>query len=767
MENEKNKDCKALKIITNSITPTIIISGGEIIEFNKAMVKLTGYKKADIDNDINKFFQKIFPNPDYRDSVININTKGQFIDFKQDEIDIIKKNKDYVHTKFSTHDFNDDECLTDIKIIQIEDLTSKKYYQEALRQSRLRYKMVVDNQIELICRYHPDGNMTFVNKTYRNYFGKSESELIGEKFCQEMSDKDREEFNKMLMYLIPENPGNIFKHNIVLNNEVRWLEWFTKAIFDDNSRLVEYQSVGRDITNNKKTEEQLKEKENKYRALLERNNDGIILIKPDGKIIEANYKACLMFEYNKEELTGMSIERLVPDEEKEDSKNRIKSLMNGEQLEIYERIFITGTGKKIYTEINTALVYDVNGNPNHIQIIARDISNRKKQEEELKQYRNQLERMVEIRTKALKKINEKLKKEIEERKKTESNLISRNSFIHTILDSLPIGLAVNCMDKKEIKYMNKEFMSIHGWPEEEIEDSSKDLFKAVGNGNSEDGDGEVINRTLNYIADGFISNGDWKSLKILTKNGEEKFVLTKKIPVYEENLIISTFQNITDKKQAEEKIKRSIKEKDMLLKEIHHRVKNNLQMITSLLRIQKSVIEDNKTIYTIDELFNRIQTLALIYENLYINHNLETIDIKEYIRSIIFNLFSSNSRLSKNIKREVHIENIYLNIEIAIQCGLLVNEIVSNSIKYAFKKGIDGKIRVEFYQEDDSYILVISDNGIGMPSDTDLENHSTMGLKMINLLVKKLRAKIELFIEQGTKYKVTFKKSKFISKPVI
>jgi PAS domain S-box-containing protein len=767
-EDNKKKDCKALKIITKSMTPTIIINKiGEIIEFNEAMERLTGYKSLDLDNNIHNFLEKIIPVSDLRKSIIKKDSNGHIIDIISEEIDIKSMNDNNIHVKLSLHNFDDDCFIEPLQIIQAKNLTSKKYYEEELLQSQQRYRMVVESQTEIICRFRPDGTITFVNKTYRDFFNKEESELLGRKLFQHVPEKERHVLNNHLKSLTREDPTGKIEHEIMIDGKMRWLEWNNKAIFDIKGNLVEYQSVGRDVTDNKTTETQLKEKESKYRALFERNNDGILLIKLDGTIIEANHKACFMFDYNKEELIGMNMEKLVHPEEVPDSKHKIEKLLDGSSHEIYERTFLTKNENKIFTEMNVALVYNPDGQPNHIQIIARDISTRKRQEEELNHYRNQLERMVEIRTNALKKINEKLKAQIEERKKTEEDLINRNNFIQTILDSLPIGLAVNCMDSKEIKYLNREFVNIHGWSENEIKEIPTDIFKAVVNGKKGNINGDNVNRTLNSIADSFVSNGDWKNIKITTRAGEQRYVLTKKIPVEEENLIISTFQNITEKKLAEERIKLSLKEKDLLLKEVHHRVKNNLQLLTSMLRLQRAVIVDDNTLYTINQLSNRIMTLSLIYENLYLNRNLETIDIAQCIKSIITNLLSSNGGLSKDIKRDIQIENIYLNIDIAIPCGLLVNEIVSNSIKYAFMDGRKGTIKVEFHQEDDTHTLIISDDGVGMPSGTDLDNYNTMGLKMINLLSKKLKADISLDKRNGTTYQVTFKKSHFFNDLII
>ncbi len=213
---------------------------------------------------------------------------------------------------------------------------------------------------------------------------------------------------------------------------------------------------------------------------------------------------------------------------------------------------------------------------------------------------------------------------------------------------------------------------------------------------------------------------------------------------------------IKERKQAEEKIKASLKEKEVLLKEIHHRVKNNLQIISSLLKLQSRSIQDRKTLDIFNESQNRIRTMALIHESLYQSNDLSKINFAEYIQQLVANLFRSYGS-SLTIKSVIIIENFFLGIDAVIPCGLIVNELVSNSLKYAFPHGEKGEVRIEIYSKTPgNFIILISDNGVGLPEGIDLYNTKTLGLQLVSNLVEQLAGIMEFHGEHGTKFKIQF-----------
>jgi PAS domain S-box-containing protein len=219
---------------------------------------------------------------------------------------------------------------------------------------------------------------------------------------------------------------------------------------------------------------------------------------------------------------------------------------------------------------------------------------------------------------------------------------------------------------------------------------------------------------------------------------------------------IGTVLDISSPKFAEEQLKAALQEKVVLLKEIHHRVKNNLQIISSLLNLQSEYLDDPLTLDLLKSGQNRVASMALLHEQLYQSEDFAKIDFGQYICNLAANLFSSYN-VGERIGLKISSDEIYLDIDKAIPCGLIVNELVSNSIKYAFPSNRSGEVNLKIYRENESsIILIVSDNGIGIPQTIDLENPETLGLKLIIALTNQLDANLEINRNIGTKFKVDF-----------
>ncbi|NET58268.1 MAG: PAS domain S-box protein [Symploca sp. SIO2E6] len=222
---------------------------------------------------------------------------------------------------------------------------------------------------------------------------------------------------------------------------------------------------------------------------------------------------------------------------------------------------------------------------------------------------------------------------------------------------------------------------------------------------------------------------------------------------------ISVVEDVQESKQAEEQLKASLKEKELLLKEIHHRVKNNLLVVSSLLELQTDSTEDIEIIKVLEESQNRIHSMALIHEKLYRSDNLDQINFGEYLESLLDNLFSSYSYSDdREIEFELDIEPVLLNIETANPCGLIVNELIANIFKHAFPKGrSNNKLWLELHQSPDKQInLIVRDNGIGFPEDLDFRETESLGLQLVCTLTEQLEGTIELKQCNGTLFQLTF-----------
>jgi len=208
--------------------------------------------------------------------------------------------------------------------------------------------------------------------------------------------------------------------------------------------------------------------------------------------------------------------------------------------------------------------------------------------------------------------------------------------------------------------------------------------------------------------------------------------------------------------EAEAQIEASLREKEALLQEVHHRVKNNLQIISSLLHLQSSRIDDSKITAVFQDSQNRIRSMSLIHEKLYRSQDFTRIDLGEYVQMLTAYLVRSYQINVGLIALEVETDEVYLSIDTAVPCGLLLNELISNALKHAFPSGRQGKIFILLHAEDRKVTLIVGDNGVGIPDIQMVDNEDTLGFQLIETLAQQIGANIQMEVDHGTKFIITF-----------
>jgi PAS domain S-box-containing protein len=247
------------------------------------------------------------------------------------------------------------------------------------------------------------------------------------------------------------------------------------------------------------------------------------------------------------------------------------------------------------------------------------------------------------------------------------------------------------------------------------------------------------------------------------KDRGRQWVIISAHPIFNERgeieYIDAIMLDIAERKRAEEQIRNSLEEKEILLKEIHHRVKNNLQIISTLLDLQSDSFVDEPPRRFLQECQNRIRSMAMIHEKLYEASDFVSIDFGEYLKSLINSLFITYIS-DKRVDLAVEAGEVVLEIDDAIPCGLIVNELVSNSMKYAFPGARTGNLAVRLQVGNDDLItLTVEDNGVGLPTGLDFRATETLGLQLVNLLARQLHGEIELVEGPGTIFRITFRRS--------
>ncbi|MCP5007149.1 MAG: hypothetical protein GY941_24885 [Planctomycetes bacterium] len=252
-------------------------------------------------------------------------------------------------------------------------------------------------------------------------------------------------------------------------------------------------------------------------------------------------------------------------------------------------------------------------------------------------------------------------------------------------------------------------------------------------------------------------------------DGNELWFHSTLVPVNDDegriDYIIIVSNDITERKRSEDQIKASLKEKEVLVQEIHHRVRNNMQLMASMLRLQSEEIKDKSLLELFNESLNRIKSMALIHEDLYSDQDLAMIDLGQYAQQLTVRLISSYGVDPDKIITSVNMYNVFLGVDKAIPCGLILNELFTNSLKYAFpvnKFGVNlkdqkGEIRIDGCLNGNEYTLVFSDNGLGMPEDIDLQKPKKLGLDLVKSLTRQLGGTIELNRNNGTEFKIIFR----------
>ncbi|MBN2283823.1 MAG: PAS domain S-box protein [Deltaproteobacteria bacterium] len=240
-------------------------------------------------------------------------------------------------------------------------------------------------------------------------------------------------------------------------------------------------------------------------------------------------------------------------------------------------------------------------------------------------------------------------------------------------------------------------------------------------------------------------------------------VILSKIVLAKGHCMLGLARDITERKEAEERIERSLREKETLLAEIHHRVKNNMQVMMSLLSLQSENTDDAGIQALLRECESRIRSMALIHERLYLSQDLSRVDVRDYMERLLERLFQSHGADSRVIGFSTRIEDVSFSIETAVPCGLIANELITNVLRHAFPGGRAGTVTVELGPDPaaEGYVLVVGDDGIGMPEEIDHRNPDSFGLQLVNILTQQLDGTVELDRSAGTLFRVTFRELQY------
>ena len=596
------------------------------------------------------------------------------------------------------------------------DITGRKHTVQELVQARDEWARTFDAVPDLIAILDADYRIVRVNRTMAEKLEMSPAEVTG-KHCYECVHGAMEPPafcpNSILLKDQREHVGEVYEEKLG-----GWLHVTVTPSYDSEGRFMGSVHVARDINKRVRAEEFLRESEERYRLIAEHMSDIICVHAPDGTYTFVSPSVTNTLGYDCTEMLGKTpYDFIHPDDIAAVLKPYHDAVVRGEaSVSTIEIRIRTKDGCWVWLESVITPVLNDRGELIWGLSASRDITSRK-----------EAETAVQISEEKYRLIFE--------------------TTLEGIYQTTPDGHCLN---------VNPALASILGYdsPEEmttAIEDIGTQLYVNP----------EQRADIKRQLAEGAVIKGFEAQLR--HKHGGTIWALINAAAVRTDSGEIRHYQggmiDITERKLAQERILASLREKEMLLKEIHHRVKNNLQIISSLLNLQMAHINDKKLMPLFRESQNRVRTMALIHEKLYRSDNLAVIDFSVYLRELATSLFHSYHSSLLRTRLDINAEPITFGIDTAVPCGLLVNELISNALKYAFPDGREGTVRIELHQNDDTTCtLVVADTGVGLPDGFDMSETKTLGMELIMSLTKQLDGDLKVDNDYGAKFTITFKR---------
>jgi PAS domain S-box-containing protein len=445
-------------------------------------------------------------------------------------------------------------------------------------------------------------------------------------------------------------------------------------------------------------------------------NDIILLADNGQRIIEANERACEEYGYSRDDLLTKSFPDLIGSEIGIAFADALREAATKNGL-IFEAVHLRRNGTTFPVEISLRTI-DIEGSSYH-QAIIRDITERQTMLEALRASEAKFKVLFEMANDAI-------------------FLLDGETF-------------VDC---------NKKTLEIFGCGREDILGRKPSDFSPPlqpDGTKSEDKARELIRKGMAGIPQSF----EWKHRKFDGSEIDTEVSLSR-TEVGGRLLVQAIVRDISARKKGEAGLKEAIREKDVLLREIHHRVKNNMQVISSLLNLQAERFKDKEVREAFKESQGRIRSMALIHEKLYRARNLSEVDFSEYVTSLTASVIRAYQVNPERARFKLDLDRVSLDINASIPCGLILNEIILNALKHAFPEGGTGEIHIELREKEDGGVrLTVRDNGIGFPEGIDIRNTDTLGLQIVSLLTDQLEGKFDIRNDRGTVFSLSFQSRRY------
>lgn len=643
--------------------------------------------------------------------------------------EILRKNPDHpYYWEFYNKKLNRHYAITDciitwpdgrkVRLEVARDITEIKKIEEILRNREKMMRALLNASFESMYLLTTDGTIILANEIGAARLGMKSEQIIGRNVFDLLVKEKQDEFRvysdlflekKSPMRFTSEYGGSLYEISLY-------------PVFSEEQQIEYVAIFAADITEKKRIEDELRQSEAKYRAIVEHASEAIVIAFQE-KLVYVNPKTVELIGYDAEYLCSKPfVEFIHPDDREMVFANYSRRIKGEQAPSVYEFRVIHRTGEIRHVEVHPAVIPWKGG-------IAT------------------LNLLSDITT----------------RKQIEKELIEQKQLFETLLEALPYPVFYKDTEGKYIG-CNRAFAVFLGLPREDI-----------------------VGKTVFEIAPKELAQIYYEADELLLKNpGYQRYEAKVRTPMGDRDVvfhkatfylrdgslggIVGTIIDITDQRKAEEKLlyasqiadinreraEKLLEEKEMLLKEVHHRIKNNLSTVMGLLSLQINSLHTEEAKAALTDARNRVQSIAVLYDKLYTTKYYKQMPLSEYLADLVHEIVSLYPH-GNSIQMKIAVPPVELSLKKIMPLGIIINEFITNSMKYAFKEKEKGTIIIEGYEENNKIILSVSDDGPGIPDDA-LKEKKGFGFELISILVKQLKGTVNIRPKEGAKIIIEFNK---------
>ncbi|MBS1645806.1 MAG: PAS domain S-box protein [Bacteroidetes bacterium] len=725
--NSENAACR--NIVENMPIPLVVVDmKGTPIFANQAALKFAGIKNLDKANIYDfveaRFLKKVL------DRKNSIKSGQKLPPVKIDTHD--KKNNQRtieIHTQAIEHegkkamqvifiDVTNHKLLQEQKIktqLEKEKNQALKRKQEEIETKHGHLEAVLNSTEDTVFVMDKKCCLIEVNEAFRNDIRRSRQKEVqtGDSILKLLPKEQGKKIQKSFKKALQGESVFVSDSLITIKGQKYMYEAQYRPVRVEG-KIIGVAVFSKNVTEKETSKQELLNKETQLSTIINTTNDIIFSVNRNCEVIQSNIvmQEIALLRSGKEMLPGMNFLDFVSKEKRTQLKETYTQVLSGQAVTAIETyIHPKYKDNRIY-EANYNPITNPDGSVVGMSVFARDITEQKKNEEKIKHVQLQLASIINNSTDVVVSIDKNYR------------IVQFNTLLYQVVEG------------------NYKFQV-------QVGDS---IFRIIE---------PNLHSDIKNIYDLIFAKGISKiTVEMFPVNSVMRYYETNYNPIKENDEVIGIAifsRDITQKIMAEKELKEALKEKEVLLKEVHHRVKNNLQVISSILNLQTSYLKDKSTVNLLKECQNRIKTMSFIHESLYQTKDFSQINFSEYITLLVKNLFYSYDANQQKIKANFDIDSIFLNLDTSIPCGLIINELVSNAFKYAFADGKEGFIFVQLKKMKNGKIsMIVADNGKGIPDTVDFKNTESLGLQLVNILTQQINGEVTLNKTNGTKFEITF-----------